>query len=84
MSGDIGPRDPEELEAGAGVAGAQLPPGTTVGPVHLTVADLDRSLDYYRGAVGLEVLERSGARASLGAGGRELVVLDRKVPVDLE
>jgi catechol 2,3-dioxygenase len=75
MSADIGPRDPEELEASAAVAGAQLPPGTTVGPVHLTVADLDRSLDYYRRAVGLEVRERSGARASLGAGGRELVVL---------
>ena len=39
---------------------------TTVGPVHLTVADLDRSLGYYRESIGLEVLE-SGARARLGS-----------------
>jgi catechol 2,3-dioxygenase len=57
-----------------------VPPGneisgrTTVGPVHLTVADLDRSVDYYREAVGLDVLEQNG-RAALGAGGRRLLVL---------
>jgi catechol 2,3-dioxygenase len=48
---------------------------TTVGPVHLTVADLQRSLDYYGHAIGLEVLERAGGRARLGVAGRELVVL---------
>ena len=47
---------------------------TTVGPVHLTVADLDRSLKYYREAVGLEVLEQNG-QAALGAGDRRLLVL---------
>jgi len=47
----------------------------SMGPVHLTVSDLDRSLDYYRGAVGLSLLDRSGARASLGVAGRELLVL---------
>jgi len=48
---------------------------TTVGAVHLTVADLERSLAYYRDAIGLEVLETSGGEASLGAGGRELLHL---------
>jgi catechol 2,3-dioxygenase len=48
---------------------------TRPGPVHLTVSDLGRSVDYYRNAVGLEVLERGGARAGLGTGGAELVVL---------
>jgi catechol 2,3-dioxygenase len=43
--------------------------------VHLTVSELDRSLEYYRDAVGLEVLELGAGRATLGAGGRELLVL---------
>jgi len=52
-----------------------IAPETTVGPVHLTVADLDRSLDYYGSAIGLETLERGAGRASLGSAGRELLVL---------
>jgi catechol 2,3-dioxygenase len=52
-----------------------LSPETTVGAVHLTVADLGRSLDYYREAIGLEVLEQADGRAAIGAGERELVVL---------
>ena len=46
-----------------------------MGPVHLTVSDLARSLDYYRTAIGLELLGQEDGRASLGAGGRELLVL---------
>jgi catechol 2,3-dioxygenase len=52
-----------------------IAPQTTVGAVHLTVSDLGRSLDYYRGAVGLAVLEEGPGRASLGADGRELLAL---------
>lgn len=69
------PRDPEELEAGADGASAEISPDTRMGAVHLTVSDLDRSLAYYRTAVGLDVLEQSDGRASLGAGTRELLVL---------
>jgi catechol 2,3-dioxygenase len=70
------PRDPEELTATAPVPVAtELPAATSMGAVHLTVADLDRSLDYYRTAIGLEVLERSDGRASLGTGSTELLVL---------
>jgi catechol 2,3-dioxygenase len=43
--------------------------------VHLTVADLDRSLRYYDEAIGLETLEHGAGRASLGSAGRELLVL---------
>jgi catechol 2,3-dioxygenase len=75
MTADTGPRDPEELEAAATASPAAIAPGTTVGAVHLTVSSLDRSLDYYREAIGLEVLERGAGRAALGAGGRELLVL---------
>jgi catechol 2,3-dioxygenase len=45
------------------------------GPVHLTVADLDRSLAYYGSEVGLAVLDRADGGARLGAGERELLVL---------
>ena len=69
------PRDPEELEAKAEPATAEISPLTTLGAVQLTVSDLARSLDYYRAAVGLQLLEHGVGRASLGAGGRELVVL---------
>lgn len=53
----------------------EISPLTSVGPVHVTVADLERSVAYYREAVGLGELERKDDRASLGADGRELVVL---------
>jgi catechol 2,3-dioxygenase len=69
------PRDPEEVEA-RGSAPAAIDPGTHMGAVHLTVADLGRSLDYYRGPIGLEVLAEGGGRASLGAGGVELLALE--------
>jgi catechol 2,3-dioxygenase len=53
-----------------------LPAETRMGSVELTVADLDRSLDYYRDQVGLAVLEHEDGRASLGGhGGMELLSL---------
>ena len=56
-----------------------LPAATSVGAVHLTVADLQRSLDYYREAIGLQVLDEDGGRASLGAGPTdELLVLEER------
>jgi catechol 2,3-dioxygenase len=69
------PRDPEELEASTAAANAEISALTTVGAVHVTVSDLERSLAYYRQAIGLEVLERGAGRARLGVGGRELLVL---------
>ena len=69
------PRDPEEVEAAAGPASAEISPRTSVGPVHLTVSDLGRSLGYYQQAIGLRLLERRGGRARLGVEGRELLVL---------
>jgi catechol 2,3-dioxygenase len=69
------PRDPEELGATAEPAHAAIDDAATVGAVHLTVADLQRSLDYYRTQIGLQVLDNGGAEASLGTGGRELLHL---------
>jgi catechol 2,3-dioxygenase len=75
MAAEIGPRDPEEVDVAGAITARHIAAGTTVGPVHLTVAELDRSLAYYRGAVGLEVLERGSGSARLGVAGRELLVL---------
>jgi len=71
------PLDPEELEATSAPATAEISPATTLGPVELTVSDLDASLDYYRETIGLDVLERDGGRAQLGANAPSLLV-----PVD--
>jgi catechol 2,3-dioxygenase len=69
------PRDPEELGTTAVPVHATIADATTVGAVHVTVADLARSLDYYRSAIGLAVLEQGAGEASLGAGTRELLHL---------
>ena len=74
-----GPRDPEELEATAGATKGEISALTTMGEMHLTVSDLARSVEYYRGAVGLEVLEQGPGRATLGVAGRGLLVLVEEV-----
>src|ERR687887_1293797 len=55
--------------------GMSLPAETRMGPVHLTVSDLERSVEYYRRVVGLDVLEQGAGRAALGADSTELLVL---------
>ncbi|HET7449340.1 MAG TPA: VOC family protein, partial [Gaiellaceae bacterium] len=46
-----------------------------MGTVHLTVADLGRSLAYYEQAIGLRVHEHEDGTARLGTGGEDLLVL---------
>jgi catechol 2,3-dioxygenase len=55
--------------------GAALAGDTRLGAVELVVADLDRSLAYYRDVLGLRLHRREGALAALGAGGEDLVLL---------
>jgi catechol 2,3-dioxygenase len=70
------PLDPEELEATSAPVAGEIPPATHMGAVHLTVADLGRSLAYYREAIGLDLLEERDGYASLGAADtRELLRL---------
>jgi catechol 2,3-dioxygenase len=54
---------------------AQIADATRVGAVHLTAANLDRSIDYYQRAIGLQVHDRDGSVARLGTGGEDLLVL---------
>ena len=69
------PRDPEEITAAGAPARADVPAATRMGAVHLSVADLARSIDYYESAIGLRVHGRDGVRARLGTGGEDLLVL---------
>jgi catechol 2,3-dioxygenase len=62
------PRDPEELGTTTEPTHAAIADDATVGAVHLTVADLQRSLAYYRTQIGLQVLDNGGSEASLGTG----------------
>ena len=55
---------------------ARVPDTTYLGPVHLAVTDEKRALAVWRDLVGLTELGRSGNAISLGAGGRELIVLE--------
>ena len=55
---------------------ATLPDALTLGPVHLTVTDLDRSIPFYATAVGLTLIDRTeDGEATMGAGGEPVVVL---------
>jgi catechol 2,3-dioxygenase len=53
----------------------QLPTTLTLGAVHLSVSDLDRSTDFYRRSIGLSTLESADGRAVLGVGETQLLVL---------
>jgi catechol 2,3-dioxygenase len=66
--------------------GGRLPAATRLGPVELTVSDLERAVAFYTEAIGLRVHRDEGAvagsdreveadRAALGAGGEDLLVL---------
>jgi catechol 2,3-dioxygenase len=75
LSAGDAPRDPEQLEASATEATGQLSASTSLGPVYLTVSALERSIEYYTGTVGLDVLEQRKGSASVGVPGRELLAL---------
>jgi catechol 2,3-dioxygenase len=62
-----------------------IDPATAIGAVHLTISDLDRSIRFYQGQLGLTLRDRQAGLARLGAGGPDLLVLSqsdtaRRVP----
>jgi catechol 2,3-dioxygenase len=50
-------------------------PDTTIGYVHLTIANLNRALTFYQDKLGFQLHRRNGDTAYLGAGGPDLLVL---------
>ncbi|HRH51372.1 MAG TPA: VOC family protein [Panacibacter sp.] len=47
-----------------------IPAGTHIGHVHLKVSDIDKSLEFYQGLLGFEIMQRYGAQAVfISAGG---------------
>jgi catechol 2,3-dioxygenase len=61
--------------AGSPAAAAALPAALRLGPVHITVTNLDRSVGFYQDAIGLQQHRREDSLAALGAGGEDLLVL---------
>jgi catechol 2,3-dioxygenase len=53
----------------------RIHPATLPGYVHLTVADLDRQVEFYTKVIGLRLISRDRATASLGVGDNELLRL---------
>ncbi len=69
MPDDEGTGPGDDPEGGAPAA-RPIDPGVDVGHVHLKVADLDRSLDFYCGVLGFELMQRFGSEAAfVSAGG---------------
>jgi catechol 2,3-dioxygenase len=55
--------------------GFRIHPGTRLGHVHLTVADLDRQIQFYQDVIGLRLHWREGRTAGLGGGEADLLRL---------
>jgi catechol 2,3-dioxygenase len=64
----------EEIETQEGAA-PTLPATLRLGPVHLNVTDLDRSIAFYEGSIGLRLHRREDEVAAMGVGGEDLLVL---------
>jgi len=52
-----------------------LPASARLGAVHITVSDLERSIDFYERAIGLRLHRREDGTVALGAGGDDVLVL---------
>src|ERR671921_1937402 len=53
----------------------KLPATLRLGAVHLTVSDLERSVDFYEEAIGLRLHHREDGVAAMGVGEEDLLVL---------
>jgi catechol 2,3-dioxygenase len=58
--------------------GYRLPEATHIGAVRLQVADLERSLEWYRSVLGLELVSRDGPNASLAPRGETAPLIELK------
>lgn len=65
-----------EFPYGITPAGYRLPAATRLGRVRLQVAELERSVAYYQRVLGLRVVERTDAHASLAAEGDDTPLIE--------
>jgi catechol 2,3-dioxygenase len=63
------PLDVDDLLAMDSGPGATVPPGTTIGHVHLRVSDTERSVRFYRDVLGLDLIAEMPSAGFLSAGG---------------
>jgi len=62
----------------AAISHPVLPADLGLGAVHVVVTDLDRSIAFYERSIGLQLRERDGGVARLGAGADDLLVLHER------
>jgi catechol 2,3-dioxygenase len=53
----------------------RIDPATRLGHVHLTVANLDRQIEFYQKVIGLQLHSREGGTARMGVGAHDLLRL---------
>ena len=75
MGARPGTRDPWVMTSTETNTSATLPDTLRLGPVHLTVTSLDRSIPFYSSAIGLGLQDRSDGVARMGTGDDPVVVL---------
>ncbi|MEO5568894.1 MAG: VOC family protein [Gemmatimonadaceae bacterium] len=67
---------PKVLEYGLPPRGYRLPDESHLGAVRLQISDLARSLAWYQSVLGLEVIEKTAATASLAAKGASVPLIE--------
>jgi len=72
----------EATPYGIAPKGYRLPAQTTLGPVRLQVADLERSITYYEQVLGLRVATRTSDTAALTPHGDDTVLLELRQRAD--
>ncbi len=75
MDGATGREDTVSMSTIETPTAPTLPATLRLGATHLTVSHLDGSIAFYERALGLQLHDRDGHRAAMGAGGEDLLVL---------
>ena len=66
---------PTHTTTGPAASPPRLPATLRLGAVHLTVTDLDRSVDFYESSIGLRVHHREDGVVTMGVGDEDLLIL---------
>ena len=76
VSPNAGMTESDQHEHGIAAPGFRLPAATRIGAVRLQVANLDRSIAYYEGVLGLRVMQSTDRTATLGPLDRSRALLE--------